>query len=81
MSSSEEQPKWQAANGASLPKDMTESFTITAPPKTDIWRRADDDDVFNAPMVYQSMKASEFRKLELTVFAVRVTLFRMSLLD
>jgi len=60
--------KWQTAFGASAPKD-TDSFTITAKPKTDIWRRSEDDDVFNAPMIYQRMKASDFKKIEVTVWA------------
>ncbi|CZT15991.1 uncharacterized protein RCC_01831 [Ramularia collo-cygni] len=60
--------KWQTAFGASVPKD-TDSFTITAPPKTDIWRPADDDDVFNAPMIYQRIKASDFKKIEATMWA------------
>lgn len=62
--------KWQAVNGASLPADSSfTDFAITAPPKTDIWRRSNQDDVFNAPIVYQKMKASEFKKIEVTVFA------------
>lgn len=62
---------WLTLNGAPNPKsDPTkESFTITAPPKTDIWRRSDDDDVFNAPILYQSMLASDFKKVEVTVYA------------
>ncbi|KJX97694.1 hypothetical protein TI39_contig470g00006 [Zymoseptoria brevis] len=68
--SAEEQPKWQSLHGASVPKNIEkDSFTITAPPHTDIWRRGDDDDVFNAPVVFQSMRASEFKKVEVTVFA------------
>ncbi|CAK4031900.1 Hypothetical predicted protein [Lecanosticta acicola] len=64
-------PTWQSANGASVPpkQQLSNSFTITATPKTDIWRRADDDDVFNAPMIYQTIQASDFKKLSATVFA------------
>lgn len=60
---------WQAEYGAEVPKELDSSFKITALPKTDIWRRGDDDDVFNAPMIYQTVKGSHFKKIEVTVFA------------
>ncbi|PIA98392.1 hypotheticalsprotein [Cercospora beticola] len=63
--------KWSAINGASQPKEdpTTESFTITAPPKTDIWRRSDTDDVFNAPTLYQTLSAETFKSISVTVYA------------
>ena len=66
-----EESPWIAANGATLPskQDLADSFTITAHATTDIWRRSDTDDVFNAPMIYQSLPANTFKKLSATVFA------------
>ncbi|KAF2209568.1 hypothetical protein CERZMDRAFT_91352 [Cercospora zeae-maydis SCOH1-5] len=63
--------KWSTINGASLPKEdpETSSFTITAPPKTDIWRRSLTDDVFNAPTLYQTLPASRFKSIAVTVYA------------
>lgn len=61
--------EWQALHGASVPKDPTSSFSLTAPPNTDIWRRSDDDDVFNAPLIYQKLSASDFKSISVTVFA------------
>ncbi|KAM3421292.1 hypothetical protein BST61_g1693 [Cercospora zeina] len=63
--------KWSAINGASLPEEdpTTDSFTITAPPKTDIWRRSPTDDIFNAPTLYQTLPASRFKSITVTVYA------------
>ena len=62
---------WACINGASVPKEdpTQESFTITAPPKTDIWRRSDTDDVFNAPTIFQLIPASSFKSISVTVYA------------
>ncbi|KAK4619369.1 hypothetical protein CLAFUW4_11385 [Fulvia fulva] len=62
--------KWHTQNDAPTVKDPTaDTFKITALPKTDIWRRTDDDDVFNAPMIYQKLKASDFKSISVTIFA------------
>ncbi|KAI5360977.1 hypothetical protein Slin14017_G091520 [Septoria linicola] len=63
--------QWTSINGATVPKEdpTAESFTITAPPKTDIWRRSESDDVFNAPTIYQSIPASQFKSISVTVYA------------
>ncbi|GAB1730872.1 hypothetical protein NU195Hw_g1972t1 [Hortaea werneckii] len=58
---------WQAGNGAALPKDLSTSFSITTPPKTDIWRRSDSDDTFNAPYIYKSVPAKSFKSISTTV--------------
>lgn len=60
--------KWEVAHGAQPPSDES-SFTITAPPETDIWRRSDTDDIMNAPMIYKKLPSSTFKKFEITVFA------------
>ncbi|KAK5128280.1 hypothetical protein LTR85_002947 [Meristemomyces frigidus] len=58
---------WHPANGATLPSDTTVTFTINAPPKTDIWRPAETDDVFNAPYIYTDMQPAAFKRMSVTV--------------
>lgn len=58
---------WQAGNGAALPKDPSTSLSITTPPKTDIWRRSDSDDTFNAPYIYRNVPAKSFKSISTTV--------------
>ncbi|KAK3652872.1 hypothetical protein LTR56_004820 [Elasticomyces elasticus] len=63
-------PTWSAANGAPEPQDpTTTSFTITAPPKTDLWRRdsSPEGDVFDAPYLTTSVPVSSFKSLKVTV--------------
>ncbi|KAF1826784.1 uncharacterized protein K489DRAFT_296110, partial [Dissoconium aciculare CBS 342.82] len=43
-------------------------FTITSPPKTDVWRPSADKDVFNAPWIYQTIPVSQFQRISVTVF-------------
>ncbi|KAK0938550.1 hypothetical protein LTR29_009864 [Friedmanniomyces endolithicus] len=61
---------WHAANGATLPHSTSDSFTITAHPITDIWRRdaTPEGDVFNAPYIYTTLTPTTFSRL-----AVKVT--------
>ncbi|KAK4542586.1 hypothetical protein LTR36_006634 [Oleoguttula mirabilis] len=58
---------WQAANGATVPPDTTATFKVSAPPKTDIWRRSEADDVFNAPYIYTTMRPAAFNRISVTV--------------
>jgi uncharacterized protein len=58
---------WQTAFGASRPIDLSKPFTITAYPKSDIWRRSLTDDVFNAPSIYTSLSPSTFKRISVTV--------------
>jgi regulation of enolase protein 1 (concanavalin A-like superfamily) len=62
------QPTWQASHGATLPKSFSSPFTITSPPKTDVWRPSADKDVFNAPWIYQTIPVSQFQRISVTVF-------------
>ncbi|KAI0483971.1 hypothetical protein GGR56DRAFT_611716 [Xylariaceae sp. FL0804] len=59
--------QWQTANGAVLPEDLTGQFSICAPPKTDIWRRSDTDDTFNAPYIYTSIAPASFKRMSVTL--------------
>lgn len=62
--------KWHIYNNApSVEHSHHGEFKITAPRNTDIWRRTDEDDVFNAPFVYQMIGAWEFDKITVTVEA------------
>ncbi|GAB1738534.1 hypothetical protein NU219Hw_g3340t1 [Hortaea werneckii] len=58
---------WQAGNGAALPKDLSTSFSITTPPKVDIWRRSETDDTFNAPYICRNVSAKSFKSISATV--------------
>ncbi len=60
---------WHAANGATLPHSTSDSFTITAHPITDIWRRdaTPEGDVFNAPYIYTTLTPTTFSRLAVTV--------------
>jgi len=61
---------WQSHNSAPIPEDPSfTSVSLVAPPGTDIWRRSDQDDVFNAPILYRSLPASQFKSITVTVFA------------
>ncbi|KAK4891386.1 hypothetical protein LTR27_010040 [Elasticomyces elasticus] len=63
-------PTWTATNGAQTPQDPTSAdFTITAPPKTDLWRRDStlEGDVFNAPYLTTSVPISSFKSMKVTV--------------
>ncbi|KAK4956263.1 hypothetical protein LTR10_005784 [Elasticomyces elasticus] len=65
-------PTWTPTNGAPQPPNPTNAdFSITAFPKTDIWRRdsTPEGDVFNAPHLTTSVSVSSFTllKVEVTV--------------
>ncbi|KAK5692426.1 hypothetical protein LTR97_010734 [Elasticomyces elasticus] len=63
-------PTWTAANGAAQPPNPTsQDFTITAFPKTDIWRRdsTPEGDVFDAPYLTTSVPVSSFKSLKVEV--------------
>jgi regulation of enolase protein 1 (concanavalin A-like superfamily) len=62
-------PAWQIASGAQVPSSFTSPFTITALPKTDIWRPSSDKNVFNAPRIYQKFPLKNFQKISVTLFA------------
>ena len=63
------------ANGKTTEAKISKHFSITAPPKTDIWRPSPTEDHFNAPMMYTSIKSSEFVKASVTISADWKTLY------
>lgn len=60
--------KWEALNTApsSIPSNMRKPFTITTPPKVDIWRRLTSND-FNAPAIGTRLPLSSFQSISVTV--------------
>lgn len=58
-----------------MPADLSNKFTITVPPKTDIWRPTPEHDVFDAPGIITKITASSFRSLEATFSANWKTLY------
>jgi regulation of enolase protein 1 (concanavalin A-like superfamily) len=51
------------------------AFTLIASSPTDIWRKPPSTDVFNAPILYESLPISSFRRARVTVSADWTTLY------
>lgn len=74
---------WKAANGAALPSalaaastlNISQPFTITAEPVTDIWRPNSTSDVFNAPYLYTTLPPADFSSMSVTVSGAWKTQF------
>lgn len=68
--------KWEALNTptSSIPSDTTKPFTLSTPPKVDIWRRLSSND-FNAPAIGTRIPLSTFHSLSATVFGPWKTKF------
>ncbi|RDL42553.1 Uncharacterized protein BP5553_02532 [Venustampulla echinocandica] len=61
---------------ASLPSPDTEGrLTLHVPAPTDVWRKPPSHDVFGAPIVYQSMKVSEFKSARVSASGEWKTLY------
>jgi regulation of enolase protein 1 (concanavalin A-like superfamily) len=62
---------WKTRNQPKVGILGEDSFTITTPPATDLWRPdpMPKSDNFTAPYVYRSIKASEFHNISVTVSA------------
>lgn len=62
---------WKTRNHPKVGVLGPDSFTITTPPATDLWRPDPKpaSDNFTAPFVYRSIKASEFNSISVTVRA------------
>jgi uncharacterized protein len=71
------QREWQLvnSNGDRSPAEISSYFKIYTPPNTDIWRPSPDEDRFNAPFIYTSIKSSEFKKVSATISADWKTLY------
>ena len=65
-------PAWHTLNNATIPSPAPSSdtpFTLTTPPKTDLWRRHAADNVFTAPILYRKLPRSHLQRVEVSVFA------------
>jgi len=62
---------WKTRNDPKVQVLGPDSFTITSPPATDLWRPDPNpaSDNFTAPFVYRSLKASAFNSISVTVHA------------
>jgi regulation of enolase protein 1 (concanavalin A-like superfamily) len=62
---------WKTRNHPKVQIKDADSFSITTPPATDLWRpdAKPKSDNFTAPFVYRSIKASEFNSISVTVHA------------
>jgi regulation of enolase protein 1 (concanavalin A-like superfamily) len=62
---------WKSRNQPNVELVGEDSFAITTPPATDLWRPDPKpaSDNFTAPFVYRSIKASEFNNISVTVHA------------
>jgi regulation of enolase protein 1 (concanavalin A-like superfamily) len=49
--------------------------TLSAEAPTDIWRKPPDIDVFNAPVMYKSVKISQFKSVRVSALARWKTLY------
>jgi regulation of enolase protein 1 (concanavalin A-like superfamily) len=68
--------QWHYANfHPSPPINPSHTFNITTSAPNDIWRKPPTLDVFNAPVVYKKLKASEFKNARVTVSAHWKTLY------
>lgn len=68
---------WQhlSSTGETTPTTITPHFTLTAPPKTDVWRPSPSEDHFNAPFTYTVLPTQTFHSLAVTVSANWKTLY------
>jgi regulation of enolase protein 1 (concanavalin A-like superfamily) len=62
-------PAWQISSNAQVPSSFSAPFTITALPKTDIWRPSPTQNTYNAPRIYQKFPLRKFKRISVTVFA------------
>ncbi|KAK3168100.1 hypothetical protein OEA41_004546 [Lepraria neglecta] len=58
-----------------LPTPLPSTFTLKAPPGTDIWRKPPSTSTFNAPLLYRSLPLLTFRRACVTVSADWRTLY------
>lgn len=62
--------EWQAVHlPHGIPEDLTKTFDIQCPPKTDVWDKPPATHSFNAPIVYRTSTVGAFKKARVTVSA------------
>ena len=60
---------------AAPPDPLPASFTLTAAPGTDVWRKPPNLDSFNAPILYCKLPLSSFRRARVTLSGLWRTLY------
>ncbi|KXS93499.1 hypothetical protein AC579_3908 [Pseudocercospora musae] len=60
---------WKRLNNPIIKHTGEKSFTLTAPPATDIWRPNVTANNFTAPYVYRVCKTSDFHRISVTINA------------
>ncbi|KAK3055174.1 hypothetical protein LTR09_003727 [Extremus antarcticus] len=71
------QREWHLVDtkGQRSPASISSYFKIFTPSNTDIWRPSAEEDRFNAPYIYTSLKSSEFKSVSATISADWKTLY------
>jgi len=62
-------------NPPTPPSPLPATFTLSAPPGTDIWRKPPHLDSFNAPILYRTLALSSFRRARVSISAEWKTRF------
>jgi uncharacterized protein len=62
-------PAYQAVHLSHDIPDLSGSFTIECPPKTDVWDKPPSTHSFNAPIIYRTTTVGAFKKAKVTVSA------------
>lgn len=68
-------PRWLKLNNPIVEESGEDTFTITTPPDTDIWRPSITADNFTAPYLYLACKTAQFQRVAVTVNAQWKTLY------
>ena len=63
--------EWKLVNsqGETTSASISSHFKIFAPPGTDVWRPSLEDDRFNAPFIYTTLKSAAFKQISATISA------------
>ncbi|RAH50394.1 uncharacterized protein BO95DRAFT_328049, partial [Aspergillus brunneoviolaceus CBS 621.78] len=51
------------------PSELSSSFSLRAPPATDLWASPPDTCIFTAPFIYQAMPLASFRRARVNISA------------
>ncbi|PYI23169.1 hypothetical protein BO99DRAFT_419536 [Aspergillus violaceofuscus CBS 115571] len=65
-------PEWQTQHTTAplpTPSDLSSSFSLRAPPATDLWASPPGTCIFTAPFIYQAMPLASFRRARVTIAA------------
>ncbi|OJK04308.1 hypothetical protein ASPACDRAFT_1851310 [Aspergillus aculeatus ATCC 16872] len=66
-------PQWQTQHTSTplpTPSELSSSFSLRAPPTTDLWASPPDSCIFTAPFIYQAVPLASFRRARITIATV-----------